>query len=258
MVNRIWQFHFGRGLVDTPSDFGLNGAPPSHPALLDWLAAEFMESGWSIKHMHRLILRSRTYRQSSRVHQAGLAKDADMRLLWRFPGRRLEGEAIRDSLLQVSGKLNLEMAGPGFDFFKKRGGLDGYPPVSQFGAQGMKRMIYAHKVRMERVPVFGAFDCPDAGQPMSRRNQSTTAIQALNLFNSPFVQEQSKHLEKRVLSRCPPDASTADQIVMSFQITLGRRPTQSELKGARELMNQESLATLCRVLINSSEFVYLP
>ncbi len=185
MVNRIWQFHFGRGLVDTPSDFGLNGAPPSHPALLDWLAAEFMESGWSIKHMHRLILHSRTYRQSSRVHQAGLAKDADMRLLWRFPGRRLEGEAIRDSLLQVSGKLNLEMTGPGFDFFKKRGGLDGYPPVSQFGAQGMKRMIYAHKVRMERVPVFGAFDCPDAGQPMSRRNQSTTAIQALNLFNRP-------------------------------------------------------------------------
>ncbi len=258
MVNRIWQFHFGRGLVDTPSDFGLNGAPPSHPALLDWLAAEFMESGWSIKHMHRLILRSRTYRQSSRVHQAGLAKDADMRLLWRFPGRRLEGEAIRDSLLQVSGKLNLEMAGPGFDFFKKRGGLDGYPPVSQFGAQGMKRMIYAHKVRMERVPVFGAFDCPDAGQPMSRRNQSTTAIQALNLFNSPFVQEQSKHLEKRVLSRCPPDASTADQIVMSFQLILGRQPNQSELKGARELMDQESLATLCRVLINSSEFVYLP
>ena len=258
MVNRIWQFHFGRGLVDTPSDFGLNGAPPSHPALLDWLAAEFMESGWSIKHMHRLILHSRTYRQSSRVHQAGLAKDADMRLLWRFPGRRLEGEAIRDSLLQVSGKLNLEMTGPGFDFFKKRGGLDGYPPVSQFGAQGMKRMIYAHKVRMERVPVFGAFDCPDAGQPMSRRNQSTTAIQALNLFNSPFVQEQSKHLEKRVVSHCPPDASTADQIVMSFQLTLGRQPTQSELRGARELMDQESLATLCRVLINSSEFVYLP
>ena len=258
MVNRIWQFHFGRGLVDTPSDFGLNGAPPSHPALLDWLAAEFMESGWSIKHMHRLILHSRTYRQSSRVHQAGLAKDADMRLLWRFPGRRLEGEAIRDSLLQASGKLNLAMAGPGFDFFKKRGGLDGYPPVSQFGAQGMKRMIYAHKVRMERVPVFGAFDCPDAGQPMSRRNQSTTAIQALNLFNSPFVLEQSKHLEKRVVSHCPPDASTADQIVMSFQLTLGRQPSQSELRGARELMDQESLATLCRVLVNSSEFVYLP
>ncbi len=119
-------------------------------------------------------------------------------------------------------------------------------------------MIYAHKVRMERVPVFGAFDCPDAGQPMSRRNQSTTAIQALNLFNSPFVQEQSKHLEKRVVSHCPPDASTADQIVMSFQLTLGRQPSQRELKGARELMDQESLATLCRVLINSSEFVYLP
>ena len=258
MVNRIWQFHFGRGLVDTPSDFGMNGSRPSHPDLLDWLAAEFIESKWSIKHIHRLILHSQTYRQSSHVHQAGLAKDADVRLLWKFPGRRLEGEAIRDSILQVSGHLNLDMAGPGFNFFKKRGGLDGYPPVMEFGAEGMKRMIYSHKVRMERVPVFGAFDCPDAGQPMPRRNQSTTAIQALNLFNSPFVLKQSQRLEKRILSQCSVDAASEDQIAMAFQLTLGRHPNPSELTGAKDLVDQESLATLCRVLINSSEFVYLP
>ena len=258
MVNRIWQFHFGRGLVDTPSDFGLNGSRPSHPKLLDWLATEFIESGWSIKHIHRLILHSQTYRQSSHVHATGLAKDADVKLLWRFPGRRLEGEAIRDSILKVSGELNLDMTGPGFNFFKKRGGLDGYPPVTEFDGEGMKRMIYSHKVRMERVPVFGAFDCPDAGQPMPRRNQSTTAIQALNLFNSPFVLKQSQRLEKRIMDQSSFDARTEDQIAMAFQLTLGRHPSQTEVNGAKELIDQGNLATLCRVLLNSSEFIYLP
>ena len=258
MVNRIWQFHFGRGLVDTPSDFGYNGASPTHPQLLDWLAAEFIDSGWSVKHIHRLILRSRTFRQSALVHEIGLAKDSDARLLWRFPGRRLEGEAIRDSILQTSGMLNLDMGGPGFNFFKKRGGLDGYPPVMQFGALGMRRMIYGHKVRMERVPVFGAFDCPDAGQPMARRNQSTTAIQALNLFNSSFVLTQSNQLADRIRSHYSPNATSEEHAIKAFQWTLGRHPSQSELEGALVLVENEGLTALCRVLFNCSEFIFIP
>lgn len=258
MVNRIWQFHFGKGLVDTPNDFGLNGSPPTHPELLDWLAAEFIESGWSIKHVHRLILQSKTYRQSGQINHEGVEQDAGVRYLWRFPSRRLEGEAIRDSILHTSGTLNFDMGGPGFDFFKKRGGLDGYPPVNEFGAEGMRRMIYAHKVRMERVPVFGAFDCPDAGQPMPKRNQSTTAIQALNLFNSPFVLNQSKRLAKRIENQGTPYQTSVQKVESAFQITLGRNPSQSELKGALILVHQEGLASLCRVLFNSSEFIFIP
>lgn len=260
MVNRIWQFHFGRGLVDTPSDFGVNGSRPTHPELLDWLADEFIRSGWSIKHMHRLILMSKTYRQSSRVHEEGKLVDADARLLWRFASRRLEAEAIRDTMLQVSGVLNLAMGGAGFDFFKTRGGLSGYPPVERFGADGMRRMIYAHKVRMERVPVFGAFDCPDAGQPMPRRNQSTTAIQALNLFNSPFVMEQAERLAQRIQEEGErQNETTAEPLATrAFQRTLGRDPKESELTGAAALVESEGLMTLCRVLFNSNEFLFIP
>jgi len=258
MVNRIWQFHFGRGLVDTPSDFGINGSAPTHPELLDWLAGEFIRSGWSVKHMHRLILLSKTYRQSSRVHAEGTRVDADARLLWRFPSRRLEAEAIRDSMLQVSGSLNFTMGGAGFDFFKTRGGLSGYPPVEQFGAEGMRRMIYAHKVRMERVPVFGAFDCPDAGQPMPRRNQSITAIQALNLFNSPFVMEQAQQLAGRIRGEWPDDVMTHQLVARTFQQTLGRDPKVQERNGAVALVETEGLPMLCRVLFNSNEFLFIP
>lgn len=121
-------YHFGQGLVATPSDFGLNGSRPSHPELLDWLAGEFVRSGWSIKHMHHLILSSQTYRQSHRIDSQAGNIDRGNKWLWRFASRRLEAEAIRDSMLAVSGELNLTMGGPGFDFFKSRGGLSGFPP----------------------------------------------------------------------------------------------------------------------------------
>ena len=258
MVNRIWQFHFGRGLVDTPSDFGVNGSAPTHPELLDWLADEFIRSGWSIKHMHRLILMSKTYRQSNLVHEEGTRVDADARLLWRFPSRRLEAEAIRDTMLFVSGSLNLKMGGAGFDFFKTRGGLSGYPPVEAFPSEGMKRMIYSHKVRMERVPVFGAFDCPDAGQPMPRRNQSTTAIQALNLFNSPFVMQQAETLADRIEQEYSGQTDASQLTSRAFQLTLGRDPNPTELEGAAALVDSEGLTMLCRVLFNSNEYLFIP
>ena len=132
MVNRIWQGHFGNGIVETPSDFGRNGAKPSHPELLDWLASEFIRSGWSVKQMHRLIVLSASYRQSTRSNPAAVAKDSDLRLLWRFPSRRLESEQIRDTMLLVGGSLILKTGGRGFDLFDIRGGLSGFKPVESF------------------------------------------------------------------------------------------------------------------------------
>jgi len=256
MVNRVWQYHFGTGLVETPSDFGRNGGKPSHPELLDWLAGEFIRGGWSVKRLHKLILTSETYRQSSRINETAQQVDADCRLIWRFPSRRLEAEAIRDSMLQVSGVLNLAMGGRGYSFFKSRGGLSGFPPVETFGPDELRRMIYSHKIRMERVPVFGAFDCPDAGQPMPKRGTSTTAIQALNLFNSPFVMEQAERLAKRVRADAGDDAG--EQVRRVYGYVLGREPLGVEAKAATAAVRQHGLATLCRALFNSNEFLFLP
>jgi len=255
-VNRIWQFHFGAGLVLTSSDFGRNGAMPSHPELLDWLAHEFVRSGWSVKHLHKLIMLSETYQQSSHTNEAGRKIDADSRLLWRFPSRRLEAEAIRDSILFVSGNLNLEAGGPGFSFFRSRGGLTGFPPVTNFTQSEFRRMIYQHKIRMEPVPIFGAFDAPDAGQTMPRRKQSTTAIQALNLFNSPFVNDQATAFANRITKETGDD--TGQKVTHAFQFAFGRSPNPVEAKAAIATAKAHGLATLCRVLLNSNEFLFIP
>ena len=254
--NRIWQYHFGRGLVDTSSDFGLSGARTAHSALLDWLAMELINHDWSLNHLHRTILSSATYQQSSAINARAQAIDADTRLFWRFPSRRLEGEAIRDSMLWVSGQLNLKMGGPGFDFFETRGGLSGFPPVEQFGAEGLRRMIYAHKIRMEQVPVFGSFDCPDAGQPTPKRSRSTTAIQALNLFNSPFVSEQATRFSELVSEQA--GDSIPAQIEFAFLRALGRKPTDREQSATLAVARQHGLKVVCRVLFNSNEFIFLP
>lgn len=256
MVNRLWQHHFGVGIVASPNDFGWKGSPPSHPELLDWLAAEFVSSGWSIKHMQRLIVLSATYGQSSQVRPAATAIDRDNRLLWRYAPRRVEAEVIRDAMLLVSGELNLTMGGPGFDFFKSRGGLTGFPPVEKFESAGLRRMIYAHKVRMEKVPVFGAFDCPDAGQSMPLRSQSTTAIQALNLFNSEFVAQRAQAMAQRVQQETGNDV--AAQVAAAFELSLGRTPLPEEAQAAEQVVQEHGLAPLCRVLFNSNEFLFVP
>ncbi len=265
MVNRIWQWHFGTGLVDTPNDFGRNGSTPSHPELLDWLADEFVRSGWSIKHIHRLIVLSATYRQASAATPTGMARDADCRLLWRFPPRRLEAEAIRDSMLAVSGRLNLEMGGRGFDLFRQRGGLSGFTPIEIFSAEGRRRMVYAHKVRMEKEDVFGAFDCPDAGQSMARRRQSTTPLQALNLLNSPFTIEEAEAFAARVRKETGTEAAAAAgedaarrQVVRAYQLAVSRSPDAEELADATAVVREHGLPTLCRVIFNANEFLFLP
>ena len=256
MANRIWQGHFGAGLVETANDFGRNGAMPTHPELLDWLASEFIRSGWSVQQLHRLLVLSAVYRQSSRHDDVAATKDADVRFLWRYPLRRLDGEAIRDAMLAVSDNLQFTMGGPGFDLFDKRGGLTGFQPIESFDESGRRRMIYAHKVRRERDAVFGAFDCPDGGQSAGRRRESTTPIQALNLFNSRFTIEQSDAFAARVTSDAGDDANA--QLRRAYQLAFSRDPTAAEITDAEQIVKDFGLATLCRALFNSNEFLFFP
>jgi mono/diheme cytochrome c family protein len=255
-VNRIWQGHFGQGLVETTSDFGRNGLPPSHPELLDWLASELLRAGWSNKPLHRSIVLSATYRQSSQIDPTAAAKDGDVRLLWRFPRARLDAETIRDSMLAVSGRLNLKMYGPGFDLFDRRGGLTGFTPVESFKDDGLRRLIYAHKVRRERDAVFGAFDCPDGGQSTSRRRESTTPLQALNLLNSRFTSDAAAHFAARI--RLEALADPTAQVRHAYQLAYTRDPMPDELADARKVVQTHGLATLCRAIFNSNEFLFLP
>ena len=270
IVNRLWQHHFGRGLVDTPSDFGLNGARTTHPELLDWLAAELIDHAWSLKHVHRLIVTSETYKQKAEVGSgkaaystprsdfqvSSLAIDADNQYLWRYSPRRLEAEPLRDAILFVSGNLDLRRGGPGFDLFEPN---DNYVKVYQsrqeFGPDAWRRMIYQAKPRMQLDDVFGAFDCPDAGQTAPKRSRSTTPLQALNLLNSPFLMQQASLLAERVEREA--GKATDAQIAQAFRLTLGRAPEREEFEEAATLVKRHGLSALCRALLNSNEFLYV-
>ena len=256
IVNRLWQHHFGRGIVDTPSDFGKMGARPSHPELLDWLAAELVSNGWRLKPIHRLIVTSATYRQSSATRADAAALDADSRVLWRYPPRRLDAEAIRDSILSVSGKLDLTAGGPPFSTFKPNDNyVRVYDPKDQFGPAEWRRMVYMFKPRSQQDGTFGAFDCPDAGQAAPKRAASTTPLQALNLMNAPFVVQQAEFFAERVRKEAGDEPVC--QVDRAFALAFGRPPDAAERAGAMALVRQHGLASLCRALFNANEFVYL-
>lgn len=256
VVNRLWHHHFGTGIVDTPSDFGVNGGRPTHPEMLDWLACELMENGWSLKHIHRLILTSNAYRQSSAINAGAMKVDAGSRLLWRFPPRRLEAEALRDTILAVSGKLDLKMGGPGFDLFQPNDNyVKVYTSKTEFGPAEFRRMVYQSKPRVELDNIFGTFDCPDAGQATPKRTASTTPLQALSLLNSSFAVQQAGFLAERVLREAGDDATK--QCERAFLLTFGRKPGADETKGALSLMREFGLPSLCRALYNANEFVQI-
>ena len=256
LVNRVWQHHFGQGLVATPSDFGANGGRPTHPELLDWLAVEFMQRGWSVKALHRSILLSATYRQASALRAEGLAQDAAAQLLWRFPPRRLEAEPIRDAVLAVSGVLDLSMGGPGYEVFEPNENyVRVFVPKQEFGPAEWRRMIYQRKPRMEQDEVFGAFDCPDAGQAAPRRNTSTTPLQALNLLNSRFQMRQSELFAERL--RRESGADPAQQARRAFRLAFQRPAAEDELAAVVALVERHGLAAFCRAMFNANEFVYL-
>jgi hypothetical protein len=205
MANRIWHYHFGQGIVGTPSDFGVMGERPSNPQLLDYLASTFMENGWSIKNMHRMIMLSNAYQQSSAYQAAAAKVDPDDKLVWRFARRRLEGETIRDSMLFVGGELNAKMGGPGI-FAPLPPGVS--MPRSTYlnwktekdQAESDRRSVYIFVKRNLRYPMFETFDFPDTHEPCPRRFATVTPTQPLALMNDELVMEWSRDLASRVLN----------------------------------------------------------
>jgi mono/diheme cytochrome c family protein len=256
IVNRLWQHHFGEGLVNTPSDFGANGGRPSHPELLDWLAVELARQGWSLKKLHRQMVLSEAYCQASLPRADAMAKDAGNRWLWRFSPRRLEAEPLRDSILAISGNLDLTMGGPGFDLFEPNTNyVKVYKAKESFGPAEWRRMIYQAKPRMQLDGVFGAFDCPDAGQVTARRGRSITPLQALNLLNSRFLLDQSKILADRLRREAP--AGSAAQVDRAFALFYSRAPDDAERVAGIELIGSAGLDAFCRALFNTSEWIWV-
>jgi hypothetical protein len=256
MVNRLWQYTFGTGIVDTPSDFGANGTPPVHPELLDWMARRLIDQDWSIKQLHRDILTSHTFKQSSQPNPQGLSVDADASLVWRYPPRRLEAESIRDSILVASDVIDYRMGGPGF--YLQRVEPDNvyrYFPKEQVGPPEYRRMVYLTRIRQEQDPVFGAFDCPSGNQVVPKRPRSNTPLQSLNLFNSPFVIQQADLLAQR-LTRTAGN-NVEQQIQLAFEILLARKPDAKELELSKSMIQEQSLTPFCRAMLNASEFLFV-
>ena len=260
MVNRAWHYHFGQGIVATPSDFGFNGAPPSHPELLDWLASEYISNGFHLKTLHKIIMLSTAYRQStiatSEMSDKGMSLDKTDRLLWRFPPRRLEAEPVRDAVLAVSGKLNLKMGGPGYSPWEKNTNYVAvYNPKAVLGPDEFRRMVYQFKPKSRLDPTFGAFDCPDGGLVAPRRTVSTTALQALSLLNSRFLVDRADDFAERLKNEAGADVSA--QVVRAFKLAFSRPPSETEAAASVKLIGSHGLSAFCRALLNSNEFLYL-
>lgn len=246
-ANRIWQWHFGRGIVATPSDFGTQGSPPSHPELLDWLASELMENRWSTKHLHRLIVQSATYRQQRLHNAANAAIDPDNTLFWNWPSRRLEAESIRDAVLAVTGELDRTLAGPSV------------PPERE--EKTLRRTLYLYQRRSEMPDAMTMFDAPELIASCAQRGVSTVALQPLYLLNSDFMMRRAEALAHRIYLDTGDDATR--QVETAFRHTLGRQPGLEELERAVAMLSsgsdsQTALTQFCHALINLNEFLYIP
>jgi hypothetical protein len=262
MANRVWHFHFGQGLVATPNDFGVSGARPTHPELLDWLATKFIESGWSVKALHRLIVSSATYRQSSCTETASdsyrraVSVDAENQFLWRFPPRRLEAEAVRDAVLSVSGQLNPKAGGPSFrPFDALKFPANAYVPVDKTGAEFNRRTVYRMNVNSGKEPLLDAFDCPDPSVKTPRRGVTSTPLQALALMNNSFVQRHAGFLAERALAESANNLPRA--VHTAYRLALGRAPSDTEADRALAAARAHSLTNVCWALLNSTEFIYV-
>jgi len=256
MVNRVWHLHFGQGLVATPNDLGGSGDRPSHPELLDWLSTKFIENGWSVKSLHRLIVNSDTYRQSSAFNERAAAIDGDNKLLWRFTPRRLEAEAIRDAMLFASGQLNLNGGGPSFrPFTTTEFNATFYSPVDRPEPEFNRRTVYRMNVNSGKDPLLDSFDCPDPSVKTPRRGATTTPMQALELMNHAFVQRQATHLAERAMNVANQDLVTAIENV--YRLALGRSPSLEEAERAIRASRERGLFSVCWALFNSTEFIYV-
>ena len=260
IVNRIWEYHFDRGIVDSPNDFGVMGSKPSHPELLDWLAVSFREHGGSFKWLHRQILLSAAYQQSSGNDEAFAKTDSDNRLLWRMNRTRLDAEEVRDSILQVTGKLDLTMGGPPAMQFVL---IDTNAPVTPVvdytkfdvdSPASFRRSIYRYIYRTVPDPFMDTLDCADASQLTPVRNVSMTALQALAMMNNRFILRQCEHLAERVAKTSP---DLGRQIIAAHQLVLGRAPTRSELRDLKQYAGEHGMANTCRILFNCNEFMFV-
>jgi hypothetical protein len=257
MANRLWHYHFGAGLVENPSDLGFNGGTPSHPELLDWLAAELVRCDYSLKHMHRLIVTTATYQQSSQ-HRADAAKvDAHNRYLWRMNPKRLDAEMIRDTMLAVTDTLVLEVGGKGYSdvnsyFFK---GTQFYDPIDPTGPQASRRTIYRAWARGGRNPLLDTFDCPDPSTTTPKRSQTTTPLQALSLMNHSFILRMADQFAERLQRDGNKDSSAA--IRQAFSLAYSRAPSADELAQCTAFVEKYGWSSFCRGLLNSSEFLYV-
>ena len=251
LANRLWHYHFGTGLVDTPSDFGFMGSKPSHPELLDFLAQRLIKHGWKLKALHREIVLSQTYLQSADFNPAAARADKDARLLWRFPPRRLGAEEIRDTLLATAGQLKLEpMGGPGFRLYRYLvNNVSTYIPLDTQGPETYRRAVYHQNARASVVDVLNDFDLPDIAFAAPKRANTTSPLQALTLFNNSFTLDMAKALAARL--------DGADPIAQAYSFALQRQPTSTERAAAEKLIAQHGKPAFCRALLNSNALIFV-
>jgi hypothetical protein len=260
IVNRVWHYHFGTGIVDTPNDFGFNGGRPSHPELLEFLAWQFRSGGYRLKSLHRLMVTSSAYRQASYGQsETDLKKasdiDASNRLLWRGNIRRLEAESLRDAILSVAGKLNEDAGGPGFKdvSITLNNGTTYYEPIDVDTPEFFRRTVYRFNPRGGRSSLLDTFDCPDPASTAPRRSVTTTPLQSLSLMNNGLVLRMSEYFAQRIVDDVGEDR--ADQITRAWQLAIARGPNESEGRLSEKLVAEHGLSALCRGLFNVNEFL---
>jgi Protein of unknown function (DUF1549)/Protein of unknown function (DUF1553)/Concanavalin A-like lectin/glucanases superfamily/Planctomycete cytochrome C len=257
IVNRVWHYHFGQGFVTNPNDLGFNGGEPSHAKLLDFLAQNLREKQWSLKGLHRLIVSSAAYRQSSLPRDIGMLKDRDNHLLWRFSPRRLTAEEIRDSILQVSGQLNLAAGGPSFQDFKPylNHGAQFYEPTDSLMPDAHKRTIYRMWARGGKSPLLDTLDCPDPSLLTPKRGSTTTPLQALAMLNNAFMLRMSVALAAKLERNA--EQSVAAKIHLTYELLYSRPPTTVEVELGEKFLAAHSLSAYTRVLLNTNGFLYV-
>ena len=253
LANRLWHYHFGTGIVDTPNDFGYMGGRPTHPELLDFLALKLTEKGWKFKDMHRLIMLSNTYQQSSLYIEKAAKIDGDSRLLWRFPPRRLSAEEIRDTILTVSGKLDKTMSGPGFQLYRfMQDNVCTYEPLDEHGPDTYRRAVYHQNARASTIDLMTEFDQPDCAFSTPKRAKTTTPLQALTMLNHSFTVDMAEAFASRVTAK-----SARKQAEQIYRIAYQRTPDSEEAEQLANAISSSGLRSVCRAILNSSELIYL-
>lgn len=259
LANRVWQYHFGTGIVDSPSDFGYLGSKPTHPELLDYLASRLIKNGWKIKSLHREILLSKVYQQSAAYHEDLAKQDKDSRFLWRFPPRRLSAEELRDTMLTVAGKMRLEpMGGPGFRLYKfTQNNVCTYFPLDVHGPETYRRSVYHQNARASIVDVLSDFDLPDNAFAAPKRANTTTPLQALTMLNHSFTLDMAKAIGDRIAGDKDQALELGVAITKAYRIVFQRDPSTEEMVAASPLIEKHGIEAFCRALLNANELLYI-